>query len=140
MNPVTEYATGITFDPELEESLYLVGAGVRKKSIIKVYAVAMYSSPEVLVSASSSSSLGKAARLFTPSSPMTTFILEMVYSVTAEKIASAIGESVRPRYSGSPDDKDELESLIIDGVNKVGGQASKGTAFRFDCSSDGVSV
>ena len=33
-----------------------------------------------------------------------------------------------------------MESLIIDGVNKVGGQASKGTTFRFDCTSDGVSV
>ena len=71
---------------------------------------------------------------------MTTFILEMVYSVTAEKIASAIGESVRPRYSGSPNDIDKLESLIIDGVNKVGGQASKGTTFNFGCSSNGVSV
>ena len=46
LNPITEYATGITFNPKLEEGLYLVGAGVRKKSIIKVYAVAMYSSPE----------------------------------------------------------------------------------------------
>jgi len=140
LSPIQEYATSISFDPKLEEGLYLVGAGVRKKSIIKVYAVAMYSSPEVLASVSSSSTLGKAARSFTPSSPMTTFVLEMVYSVTAEKIASAIGESVRPRYSGSPNDIDELESLIIDGVNKVGGQASKGTTFRFDCSSDGVSV
>ena len=130
LNLVTEYATGITFDPKLEEGLYLVGAGVRKKSIIKVYAIAMYSSPEVLVSASSLSSLGKSARTFTPSSPMTTFILEMVYGVTAEKIASAIGESVRPRYSGSPSDIDELESLIIDGVNKVGGHAIEGTIFR----------
>ena len=64
----------------------------------------------------------------------------MVYSVTTEKIASAIGDSVRPRYSGWPNGIDELESLIIDGVNKVGGQASKGTTFRFDCTSDGVSV
>jgi len=93
LNSVTEYATSISFDPKLEDGLYLVGAGVRKKSIIKDYAVAMYSSPKVLVAASSSS-LGKAARSFTPSSPtMTTFILEMVYSVGAEKIASAIGES-----------------------------------------------
>jgi len=60
LNLVTEYATSISFDPKLEDGLYLVGAGVRKKSMIKVYAVAMYSSPEVLVAASSSSSsLGK---------------------------------------------------------------------------------
>ena len=32
----------------------------------------------------------------------------MVYCVTTKKIASAIGESVRPRYSGSSSDIDEL--------------------------------
>jgi len=64
----------------------------------------------------------------------------MVYSVGAEKIASALAESVRPRYGGSPADISTLESLIIKGVNKIGGQAVKGTVFRFDCSKDGVSV
>ena len=64
----------------------------------------------------------------------------MVYSVGAEKIASAIGESVRPRYDGESSDIDVLESLIIEGVNKVGGHAIKGTIFRFDCTLEGVSV
>ena len=139
LNPIKEYATGITFAPKLDEGMYLVGAGVRKKSIIKVYAVAMYSSPAVL-NAVSPSTLGNAARSFNSLSPTTSFVLEMVYSVGAEKIAGAIGESVKPRYRGSMEDISALESLIIEGVNKIGGQATQGTVFRFDCSEDGVGV
>jgi len=140
LKPLQEYATSITFDPKLE-NLYLVGVGVRKKSIVKLYAVAMYSSATVLSNAASSSSLHTAARMFDPSTtPSTTFVLEMVYSVGAEKIAGAIADSVKPRYSGSPSDINALESLIVTGVNSIGGQATKGTIFRFDCSEDGVSV
>ncbi|EJK52538.1 hypothetical protein THAOC_28172 [Thalassiosira oceanica] len=139
LESIREYSTGITFVPHLN-GLYLVGAGVRKKSIVKVYAVAMYSSPTVLLSATSSSSLGIAARTFSDSNNATTFQLEMVYSVSAEKIASAIAESVRPRYQGSPSNISELESLIIKGVNEFGGQAYKGTTFQFECTSQGVLV
>ncbi|KAL7548003.1 hypothetical protein ACHAWF_011279 [Thalassiosira exigua] len=139
LNPLQEYSTGITFAPVLGDLLYLVGAGVRKKSIVKIYAVAMYSSPTVL-SAVSSATLGNAARSFGPMNPMTSFVLDMVYSASAEKIAGAIAESVKPRYSGPTSDIDVLESLIVDGVNKIGGQATKGTVFRFDCSEEGVSV
>lgn len=139
LRPIKEYATGITFAPKLDEGMYLVGAGVRKKSIIKIYAVAMYASPAILNEVSPST-LGNAARTFNPSSPMTSFVLEMVYSIGAEKIASAIAESVKPRYGGSMEDISALESLIIEGVNKIGGQATQGTVFRFDCSDDGVSV
>merc|ERR1712238_77622 len=46
----------------------------------------------------------------------------------------------RPRYDGSQSDIIRLESLIIEGVNEIGGQAVKGTVFRFDCSLDGVRV
>ena len=140
LKPLQEYATSIIFDPKLE-NLYLVGVGVRKKSIVKLYAVAMYSSATVLNNTASSSSLHTAARTFDSSTtPSTTFVLEMVYSVGAEKIAGAIAESVKPRYSGSPSDISTLESLIVNGVNSVGGQATKGTIFRFDCSAEGVSV
>ena len=139
LKSIHEYSTGITFQPHLN-GLYLVGAGVRNKSIVKVYAVAMYSSPTVLLSASSAPSLGMAARTFSDSNHATTFRLEMVYSVSAEKIASAIAESVRPRYQGSPSDIRELESLIIKGVNEFGGQASKGTTFQFECTSQGVLI
>ncbi|KAL7526000.1 hypothetical protein ACHAXR_001260, partial [Thalassiosira sp. AJA248-18] len=139
LTPLQEYFTSVTFAPLLEEGVYLVGAGVRKKSIIKVYAVAIYSSPAVL-NAVSSATLGSAARTFTSSVPSTSFLLEMVYSVGADKIAGAIAESVKPRYNGMPSDINALESLIIKGVNRIGGQAIKGTTFRFDCSEEGVSV
>ena len=99
----------------------------------------MYSLPAVL-NAVSPLTLGNAARSFNSLSPTTSFVLEMVYSVGAEKIAGAIGESVKPRYRGSMEDISVLESLIIEGVNKIGGQATQGTVFRFDCSEDGVGV
>lgn len=141
LQPIVEYATGISFAPKLHNGLYLVGAGVRKKSVVKVYAVAMYSEPRVLVSASSSpASLQDAARNFDSPTSMTSFLLEMVYSTGAEKIAGAIGESVKPRYNGNPADISRLEALIVEGMNGIGGQATKGTTFRFDCSGEGVAV
>ena len=64
-----------------------------------------------------------------------------MYPLSGGKIASAIGESVKPRYNGHPSHVKELEKLIIDGVNKKQkGQALKGTVFGFDCSSIGVQV
>jgi hypothetical protein len=140
LKPIQEYATSVTFAPKLENGLYLVGAGVRKKSVVKVYAVAMYGTPQVLASATSPTNLRDTARTFGDTSSMTSFVLEMVYSAGAEKIAGAIGESVKPRYNGDSSDIGVLESLIVNGVNAIGGQATKGTIFHFDCSDEGVSV
>jgi hypothetical protein len=151
MKPLKDYATSVEFEPKLDEGLYLIGVGVRKKSIVSVYAVSMYSSPAVIEALSpytqdksqkkdASSALHVAARTFDSFTPTTVFVLEMVYSASAEKIASAIADSVKPRYDGSPSDVGTLESLIIEGVNIKGGQASKGTIFRFDCSNGGVGV
>jgi predicted lipase len=142
LQPIEEYATGIKFAPTLENGngLYLVGAGVRKKSVIKVYAVAMYSTPKVLRNTNSHASLYDSARTFDTTLSMTSFVLEMVYSASAEKIAGAIAESVKPRYDGAAADIRVLESLIVEGVHAIGGQAIKGTTFRFDCSDNGVSV
>ena len=140
LKPIQEGATGVTFAPKLDNGLYLVGCGERKKGPIKVYAAAMYSSPTALTSASSHSSLRREARSFDSSCPTTSFVLEMTFSASAEKIAGAIAESVKPRYNGDSSDIDDLEALIVKGVNKKGGHASKGTIFRFDCSGDGVSV
>eukprot|EP00986_Skeletonema_menzelii_P013589 scaffold8058_cov137-Skeletonema_menzelii.AAC.2 len=140
LNPIQEYATGVSFAPKLDNGLYLVGAGVRKKSVVKVYAVAMYSTPKVLANAASSTTLHDTARTLDSTSSLTSFVLEMVYSAGAEKIAGAIGESVKPRHGGDPSDIGKLESLIVEGVNAIGGQATKGTMFRFDCSDEGVSV
>jgi hypothetical protein len=140
LKPIQEYATSVVFDPKLDEGMYLIGAGVRKKSVVKVYAVALYGSASVLNAVSSPAALRDAARSFDTSTPTTSFVLEMVYSASAEKIGGAIADSVKPRYSGSADDISTLESLIIKGVNKKGGQASKGTTFRFDCTEEGVTV
>eukprot|EP00571_Detonula_confervacea_P004338 CAMPEP_0172320844 /NCGR_PEP_ID=MMETSP1058-20130122/41591_1 /TAXON_ID=83371 /ORGANISM="Detonula confervacea, Strain CCMP 353" /LENGTH=1076 /DNA_ID=CAMNT_0013036199 /DNA_START=99 /DNA_END=3329 /DNA_ORIENTATION=+ len=150
MKSLEDKATGVSFDPKLEDGLYLAGVGVRKKAIINVYAVAMYSSPPAFEALSpfprgkqkkeAQAALRNAARTFGPSSPTTSFVLEMVFKADAQTIAGAIAEGVKPRYSGSPSNVKELETLIIEGVKSKGGQATKGTIFRFDCTGDGVRV
>jgi len=141
LKPLKDSTTGVSFEPKLDDSgLYLVGCGVRKKSVIKVYAVAMYSSASVLNNVSPKA-LSSATKTFDKSTtPTTTFVLEMIMGLGAEKIASAIAESVNPRYTGDSSAIQQLESLIVEGVNKKGGQASKGTTFRFDCSEESVGV
>jgi hypothetical protein len=67
----------------------------------------------------------------------TSFLLKMNFKVGAEKMASAIAESVAPRYGGSDSEVSELKSLIFNGVD---GAATKGTEFQFDCSSGGLEV
>ena len=147
--PLKDKATGVRFDPKLDDRLYLVGVGVRKKAIINVYAVAMYSSPAALEALSpfprgkqkkdAQTALLNAARTFGPSSPQTTFVLEMTFKADGAAIGGAIAEGVQPRYNGSPSDVKELESLIIEGVKSQGG-CRKGTIFRFDCTQEGVKV
>jgi hypothetical protein len=146
-----EKATGVSFNSKLDDGLYLVGCGVRKKAIINVYAVAMYSSPATLEALSQFPNNGKqrkeaqvalrnAARTFGPLSPTTSFVLEMTFKADGRTIAEAIAESVKPRHGGSGSDVKELENLIVQGVAAKGGQATKGTVFRFDCTEEGVSV
>lgn len=68
----------------------------------------------------------------------TTFLLQMNFKVGAEKMASAIAESVAPRHNDSGE-VDELKTLIFNGVSKKG-DATKGTTFQFDCDNSGVGV
>lgn len=66
---------------------------------------------------------------------------KMNFKVGAEKMASAIAESVAPRHSVSSD-VDDLKGLIFSGVSEKGA-AVKGTVLQFDCSPEngvGVSV
>ena len=150
IKPLKDKATGVSFDAKLDDGLYLVGVGVRKKAIINVYAVAMYSSPAALEALSpfprgkkkkdAQTALLSAVRTFGSSSPQTTFVLEMTFKADGATIGGAIAEGVQPRYNGSPSDVKELEALIIDGVKNKGGQATKGTIFRFDCTHEGVKV
>jgi hypothetical protein len=65
----------------------------------------------------------------------------MNFKVGAEKMASAIAESVAPRHSVASE-VDDLKGLIFSGVSKKGA-AVKGTVLQFDCSPEngvGVSV
>lgn len=150
VKPLKDKATGVTFDAKLEDGLYLVGVGVRKKAIINVYAVALYSGPSTLECLSpfprgkqkreAQKAMQNAARTFGPTCPTSTLVLEMVFKADGATIASAIAEGVQPRYNGPASDVKELESLIIEGVKDKGGQATKGTILRFDCSKEGVAV
>ena len=108
----------------------------------------MYSSPPALAALSqfpqgkqkkdAQSALRNAARTFGPSSPTTSFVLKMTFKADAATIAGAIADGVKPRYSGPPSDVKELETLIVRGVKS--GTATKGTIFRFDCTTEGVKV
>lgn len=69
----------------------------------------------------------------------TTFLLQMNFKVGAEKMASAIAESVAPRHSGVPGEVESLKTKIFDGVFSKGA-AIKGTSLQFDCSEEGVGV
>lgn len=134
-------STGISFASKMK-TLSLFGVGVRKKGPIKVYSVGMYGSNSVettLSTLSKSTDKKKALaelRNGARESP-TTFVLKMNFKVGAEKMASAIADSVSPRHN-SPSDVGELKDLIFSGVaNK--GACVKGTVLQFDCC-DGVEV
>lgn len=65
----------------------------------------------------------------------------MNFKVGAEKMASAIAESVAPRHSVASE-VDDLKGLIFAGVSEKGA-AIKGTVLQFDCCPEngvGVSV
>lgn len=149
---LTDKATGIAFPPtvsgggEDSEPKTLFGVGVRRKGPIKVYSVGMYCSEAVkesLSQLSRTAEKGKKAlealRSGAKANP-TTFLLQMNFKVGAEKMASAIAESVAPRHSGSPRDVEALKMKIFDGVSSKGGAATKGTSLQFDCDTEGVGV
>jgi hypothetical protein len=141
---MTDKATGISFPSNLKD-LNIFGVGVRKKGPIKVYSVGMYCSETVqesLSAVSRAADKGKQAiaalRQGAQESP-TSFVLKMNFKVGAEKMASAIAESVSPRHS-APSEVDELKALIFSGVSEKGA-AVKGTVIQFDCSPNkGVDV
>ncbi|EJK62560.1 hypothetical protein THAOC_16823 [Thalassiosira oceanica] len=141
LQSIEERTTSITFAPKLND-LYLVGVGVRTKAAQKIYAVAMYSPPSVLIRASSPASLASTVRSFNNElNPKTIFVLEIVYSATANEIAAAIAQSLQPRHQGSSSQLEELESLIINGINESTSKFSTlGASLHFDCSRRGLTV
>jgi hypothetical protein len=134
---MTDKATGISF-PSNHRDLNLFGVGVRKKGPIKVYSVGMYCSEAVresLSAISRATDKGKeaiAALCSGAHENPTSFVLKMNFKVGAEKMASAIAESVAPRHSVQSE-VDELKGLIFSGVSEKGA-AVKGTLLQFDCS------
>lgn len=141
---MTDVATGIPFASKVKE-LGLFGVGVRKKGPIKVYSVGMYCSDAVresLSTISKTADKGKqalATLLDGARESETSFVLKMNFKVGAEKMASAIAESVAPRHS-SVSEVDALKSLIFSGVSAKGA-AVKGTVLQFDCSPEtGVDI
>jgi len=140
---MSDKATGISF-PAKKNGLEIFGVGVRRKGPLKVYSVALYSTEkakERLASFSLSSEEKQAlsALQSAAKSDKATFLLEMSFKIGAEKMASAIAESVAPRHKGSKKDVEELRDIIFKGVESKGA-ATKGTTFQFDCSQTGVSV
>lgn len=69
----------------------------------------------------------------------TAFVLQMSFKVGAEKMASAIADSVAPRHTGNSAEVDALKALIFKGVSAKGA-AVKGTTFQFDCNEKGIHV
>ena len=154
---MTDKATGIPFSTKLEakleeldptklrdadptkpEELDLFGVGVRRKGPIKVYSVGMYCSEAVKDSISTISRTadkGKQAlaalRNGARANP-TSFVLNMNFKVGAEKMSSAIADSVAPRHSDAAE-VDKLKGLIFNGVSAKGA-CVKGTLLQFDCS------
>jgi len=134
-------ATGIAFDGKSND-LSIFGVGCRKKGPIKVYSVGMYCADKVhedLSLISRSDSKGKkaiAALRKGASENPTAFVLKMNFKVGAEKMASAIADSISPRHS-LDSEVSQLKDIIFEGVSEKG--AVKGTVIAFDCS-DGVEV
>lgn len=134
-------ATGIAFAPK-KNGLEVFGVGVRKKGPIKIYSVAMYGSgklKEMLGGLSQSKDHKAALQALQDGAKAdnTTFLLEMNFKVGAEKMASAIAESVAPR-GGGKNDLESLKSLVFEGC--ADGGAVKGTRFQFDCNGNAVRV
>mmetsp|Transcript_95941 Transcript_95941/g.277065 ORF Transcript_95941/g.277065 Transcript_95941/m.277065 type:complete len:213 (+) Transcript_95941:75-713(+) len=144
VSAMNDKATGIPFASSVKE-LNLFGVGVRKKGPIKVYSVGMYCSDAVresLSNISRTADKGKKALstlLNGAKESDTSFVLKMNFKVGAEKMASAIAESVAPRHN-SDSEVDDLKSLIFAGVSEKGA-AVKGTVLQFDCSPEsGIDV
>lgn len=139
---MTDKATGISFAPQ-KNGLEIFGVGVRKKGPIKVYSVAMYGSSALKNTLSNISRSKNAKEALSTlregaRSENTTFLLEMSFKVGAEKMATAIADSVAPRHTGEKSDVENLKSIIFSGVAEKG--ATKGTTFQFDCALSGVAV
>ena len=140
-NARTDKATGIHF-PDARGGLSLFGVGVRRKGPIKIYSVAMYSTATLADKLATCSKSDKKTvsvlQKGVQEEGQASFSLNMNFKVGAEKMASAIADSVAPRHSGPKSDVEKLKALILKGVPEAG--ATKGTTMEFDCASGSISV
>lgn len=139
---VTDPATKISFQDTLDNNkLTLLGVGVRKKGPIKVYSVGVYVTPavkETLLRNTKEAVLSTLRDSVGSSSSSMTFVLKMNFKVSAEKMASAIAESVLPRTTNQKSNVETLKKLLLDGIAKTkGGAATPGTELKFDCLTNG---
>jgi len=138
-NAITDPATGIIFSSKIDDR-QIAGVGVRKKGPIKIYSVGMYVPETVKESLSTVSKKSKKALATlrdNAKSSKATFLLKMNFKVGAEKMASAIADSVASRHNGPESEINDFKSLITNGIS---GAAEKGTTFQFDCSKEGLKV
>lgn len=137
----TDKATGIAF-PDARGGLSLFGVGVRRKGPIKIYSVAMYGTAalqdKLATCQKSDKNTLSVLQKGVKEEGQASFSLNMNFKVGAEKMASAIADSVAPRHSGSSQDVEKLKALILKGVPQAG--ATKGTTMDFDCTNDSISV
>jgi len=99
---------------------------------LKVYALSLYA-PDDCISGGIKG-LYDRLRLSRGGEGSRTLLMKLTFKVSAEKMASALCDSLGSRYSG---DVSDVASKIVDGCKGGGG---KGTTFQFDCGKDDLSV
>lgn len=137
---ITDKATGISFAPK-KHGLEIFGVGVRKKGPIKIYSVAFYGGSHLKKKLSEIKRSNEKAALSAlqsgAKSEHSLFLVQMSMKVGAEKMASAIADSVAPRHKGNKKDVEDLKEIIVQGCD---GAAVKGTTLEFECTGKAVDV
>mmetsp|Transcript_1835 Transcript_1835/g.3223 ORF Transcript_1835/g.3223 Transcript_1835/m.3223 type:complete len:265 (-) Transcript_1835:216-1010(-) len=150
---MTDKATGVVFPSTLGPGYYLTGVGVRKRAIVNVYAVGMYTAPDVkdaliVMSGRERERALQVLRSAAKAVP-TTFLLDYVLKTTADVIATTLGDAVENRMEAYPDASEGeilaatemFKQILFESVENSGGVATKGTTIRFDCDlNDGVRI
>ena len=146
---MTDKATGTEFPSTLGPGYYLTGVGVRKRAIVNVYAVGMYTSPEVkdalmIVSQKERQQalcvLQSAARAVP-----TTFVLQFVLKTAPDVVASTLGDAIEARLQADPQASVAtamFKDVLAQAVEQLtpDGALSKGNTIRLDCHADGVTI
>merc|ERR1711981_1239966 len=98
-----------------------------------VYALSLYA-PSAAIS-SPSKGFFSGLRLSKSGTGPRTFLMQLTFKASGEKMSSALCKSLKSRYKG---DMSELSNKIVSGCGSGGG--GKGTTFQFSCNKDDISV